>query len=124
MADLDMERAKKLLKSAEDLYEQRDMAGVAGLAYAAFESATMVMTGKVNGKDYKSHNQRRKRAKELLNKYKDKIDLLWEVRNIDFYGNVKIGAKKREVSEEEVKECLNVIKTIIKEIEKILEENY
>nr|WP_279383650.1 hypothetical protein [Methanobacterium formicicum] len=40
MVDLDMERAKNLLKSAEDLYEQGDLAGVAGLGYAAFESAS------------------------------------------------------------------------------------
>jgi len=35
-----MERAKKLLKSSEDLYKHGNMAGVAGLSYAAFESAT------------------------------------------------------------------------------------
>nr|WP_319374745.1 hypothetical protein [uncultured Methanobacterium sp.] len=35
MVDIDMERAKNLLKSAEDLHEQGDLAGVAGWAYAA-----------------------------------------------------------------------------------------
>lgn len=40
MADLDMERAKNLLDSAEDLYQKGDLAGVAGLSYAAFESAS------------------------------------------------------------------------------------
>ncbi len=58
-----MQRAKNLLKSAEDLYEQGDLAGVAGLAYAAFESAIMSLTDKINGKDYKSHNLRKKRLK-------------------------------------------------------------
>lgn len=96
MVDLDMDRAKKLLKSAKDLYEQGDLAGVAGLDYAAFESATMTLTDKVNGKDYKSHNLRRERAKTLLKKYQNKIDLLREIRNIDFYGNVKIGTPKKK----------------------------
>ena len=123
MADLDMDRSKKLLKSAKDLYEQGDLAGVAGLAYASFESATMTLTDKVNGKDYKGHNLRRERAKILLKKYQDKIDLLWEVRNIDFYGNIKIGTPKREISEEEVESCLNAVENIIEEIKKILEEN-
>lgn len=112
-----------MLKSAQGLYEQGYLAGVAGLAYAAFESATMTLTIKINGKDYSGHNLRRERAKTLLKKYPDKIDLLWEIRNIDFYGNVKIGAKKREITLEEVKESLNAIKTIIREIEEILEEN-
>ncbi|MDI6723133.1 MAG: HEPN domain-containing protein [Methanobacterium sp.] len=122
MVNLDMDRAKKLLKSARDLYEQGDMAGVAGLAYAAFESATMTLTDKINGKDYKSHNLRRERAKELLKRNQDKIDLLWEIRNIDFYGNVKIGAPKREITEKEVQNGLNAVEKIIEEIEKILAE--
>lgn len=33
MADLDLERAKKLLKSARDLFDKGDVQGVAGLAY-------------------------------------------------------------------------------------------
>ncbi len=84
MVDLDMDRAKNLLKSAKDLYEQGNLAGVAGLAYAAFESANMTLTDKINGKDYRSHNLRRERAKTLLKKHQDKIDILWEIRNIDF----------------------------------------
>ncbi len=50
MADIDMDRDKKLLKSAKDIYEQDDLAGVVGLAYAAIESATMSLTTKINGK--------------------------------------------------------------------------
>jgi hypothetical protein len=37
MADLDLERAERLLQSARDLFFQSDLAGVAGLAYQAFE---------------------------------------------------------------------------------------
>jgi len=91
MADLDLERAKRLFKSATALYERGDLAGVAGLAYAAFESAIIALTTKRNGLDYSSHSLRRQRAKVLLENYRDTIDVLWEVRNIDFYGNVKIG---------------------------------
>ncbi|MGC9516190.1 MAG: HEPN domain-containing protein [Methanomicrobiales archaeon] len=122
MASIDIKRARKLLKSAKDLYEKGDINGVAGLGYAAFESATMALTTETNGTDYHNHYLRRKRAKQLLKKYQDKIDFLWEVRNIDFYGNVKANAKKREISYEEVEMSLKVIETIIDEIEKILKK--
>lgn len=122
MVDLDMERAKNLLKSADDLYQQGDLAGVAGLAYAAFESAIMSLTEKVNGKDYSNHSLRKKRAKELLDDHKDEMDVLWQVRNIDFYGNVKLGSHKRQISQEEVINGLESVKEIIKEIEKIINE--
>ena len=39
MADIDFERAENLMKSARYLLSQDDLAGVAGLAYQAFESA-------------------------------------------------------------------------------------
>lgn len=120
MVDIDMKRAKNLLKSAKDLYAQGDLAGVVGLAYAAFESATMSLTRTMNGKDYLSHHLRKERAKKLLNKHQDKMDLLWEVRNIDFYGNVKLGAKKREISPKEVEDGLESVEEIILEIEKII----
>lgn len=122
MVDIDMDRAKNLLKSAEDLHERGDMAGVAGLAYAAFESAIMSLTDKINGKDYHSHRLRKERAKEMLTKHEDKMDFLWEVRNIDFYGNVKLGSSKREISPQEVEDGLKCVKEIIVEIEKIINE--
>lgn len=120
MVDLDIKRAKDLLKSARDLYEKGDYAGVAGLSYAAFESATIALTTRLNGKDYPSHNKRRKRAKTLLKKHQDKIDFLWEIRNIDFYGNIKLGHEKREISSDEVMESLNTVEEIIQEIENML----
>lgn len=120
MVDLDMERAKNLLKSARDLFENGDYVGVAGLSYAAFESATIALTTQLNGKDYPSHNLRRKRAKTILKKHQDKIDFLWEIRNIDFYGNIRLGQEKREISADEVMESLNTVDEIIQEIEDIL----
>ena len=118
--DLDLERARNLLKSAKDLYEHGDMAGVAGLAYAAFESAIIALTKKKNGIDYPSHLLRRERAKVLLDKYQDKIDVLWEVRNIDFYGNVEIGSEMKELSIDEVEDGLSAVEKIIEEVEKVL----
>lgn len=123
MDNLDMKRAKNLLKSAKDLYEQGDLAGVAGLSYAAFESATMALTLKINGKDHKNHHLRMARIKGLLSVYEEKIDFLWEVRNIDFYGNVKIGSPKREISPREVKEGLDVVEKIIIQIEDMIPDS-
>lgn len=117
-----MNRAQNLLRSAKDLYEQGDLAGVAGLAYAAFESATMALTNKVNGKDHQNHRLRMERIKSLLSEYEHQIDFLWEVRNIDFYGNVKIGSPKREISSREVQEGLDLVERIIKEIEEMLKD--
>ena len=120
MASLDIERAGKLLKSAEDLFKEGDLAGVAGLAYQAFESATMALIKVKNGMDQKSHLGRRKRAKELLEEFRDKIDFLWEIRNVDFYGNVSFGAESRDVSEEEVKDSLKTVAEMIKKIGRFL----
>jgi len=121
MADVNLERAKNLLKSAAHLYEHGDAYGVAGLSYQAFESATVALMERVNGMDKKSHFSRRERAKELLAKYRDKIDILWEARNVDFYGNVELGGGKREISKEEVKKCLALVEKMIKEIEELIE---
>jgi|GEM_PF-4489945 len=47
------------------------------------------------------------------------------VRNIDFYGNVKLGSSKREISPQEVENGLKCVKEIIIEIETIInEESY
>lgn len=58
----------------------------------------------------------------MIDKYQHQMDLLWEIRNIDFYGNIKIGSQKREISEKEVEEALKSVKKIIVEIEKIISE--
>ncbi len=77
MAELeDLERAKGLIRSARDLFKMKDFVGVAGLAYQAFESATMGLLEKKNGKDKKSHFERRKRVKEILSGHASKIDEL------------------------------------------------
>ncbi len=74
------------------------------------------------GKYHSSHHLRKERAKKFLTKYQDELDLLWEIRNIDFYGNVKIGSPKREISREEVQHGINVVDEVIVQIERILED--
>lgn len=77
----------------------------------------MALLKKKNGCDKKNHFGRRKRAKELLTQFEDKIDDLWKIRNIDFYGNVSIDGDDEEVDPDDVKECLEVVGSILKEIE-------
>lgn len=122
MADLDLERAKKLLKSARDLFSKGDAQGVAGLAYQAFESANIALLKKKNGRDQKSHFGRKKRAKELLTQFEDKIDSLWQIRNIDFYGNIAIDGDEEEIDPDDVKECFEVVESIIKEIARSIKQ--
>jgi len=54
MADIDIERAENLMKSA-------------GIS----------LTSVINGSDSRTHAARRKRAKVLLSNHRTKIDLLW-----------------------------------------------
>ena len=75
-----------------------------------------------NGGDKRSHFARRKRVKELMLSHGVTIDEIWEMRNIDFYGNSRIGDKSRRITEEEVKRCLEDVEEIIEEIENILKE--
>jgi HEPN domain-containing protein len=123
MANLDMERAKKLLKSAKDLLRAKDVSGVAGLAYQAFESAAIALLKIKNGYDQKSHYGRRNRAKELLTEFRDNIDYLWDIRNIDFYGNISLGSEEEEIDMKKVEESLQVVENIIIEIKKFVVNN-
>ena len=118
MANVDLERAKKLINSAEDLLKSGEYSGVAGLAYQAFESAMIALAGD-NDKPY--HNKRVKLTKERLGKSSEEIDMLWELRNIDFYGNVKFGEPKTDINDDDVEKALNTVKDIVLNIENILE---
>lgn len=117
MDNLDLERAKKLLLSAEHLVEKGDLAGAGGLAYQAFESAVISVTRLEGQKDYPNHTQRRKKAEELLKVSQDKVKKLWEVRNVDFYGNEKIGEASREIKKEEIESSVQEVRKIIKALE-------
>ncbi len=122
MADLMLKRAKQLLKSAEELYKMEDLHGVAGLAYQAFECAVIALNRSKNGKDIPSHQYRRKRAEEKIASCKNKLDFLWEARNIDFYGNANPNEELKELSKEQIKECLAIVTSIIEEIEEMLDK--
>jgi|DewCreStandDraft_2_1066082.scaffolds.fasta_scaffold04169_7 HEPN domain-containing protein len=120
MAHLDLERAERLLKSARSLFDQGDLAGVAGLAYQAFESAIIALSIEQTGVDPGSHTARRQQAEGLVKEGRDKIDLLWEIRNVDCYGNPKPGEPKREVSRAEVEEALRTVEEIIQAVKRAL----
>lgn len=117
MDNLDLERAKKLLQTAEHLVEKGDLAGAGGLAYQAFESAVIAVTRLEGQKDYPDHTQRRKKAEELLKVSQDKVKRLWAVRNVDFYGNEKVGEKSREIKKEEIENSVQEVRKIIKALE-------
>lgn len=116
MADLNLKRAHALLKSARELYEQGELAGVAGLAYQAFESAMMALAKE---KDRPNHAYRCRLAVELLHTSQESINKLWEARNVDFYGNEKIGQTAREIELSEVEICLNVVEEFILAVENL-----
>lgn len=122
MVGLDIDRARKLISSARRLFEMQDYVGVAGLSYQAFESGVIALLEIKNGVDQRSHSGRRKRAKDLLRTNGDRIDRLWDIRNVDYYGNMRVGEGKRGVQEEEAEECLIMVERLIDEIERIIED--
>lgn len=123
MAQKDLERAKALHKSAELLYKEGDMAGVAGLTYQTFESALMAFNKIVKGKDIPSHKYRMKTAKELYSEHFEEVDFLWEMRNIDFYGNKRPGENEDiELQKEKLKKSLESVGDIIEKTEELLKD--
>ncbi len=120
MVEIDLDRAKRLLSSARKLFDLGDYVGVAGLSYQAFESATISLLKIKNGGDRRSHFARRERAKELLISFGDRIDELWEIRNVDFYGNTRIGDEKRTISRDEAEDCLITVEEIMEKIEELI----
>jgi len=69
----------------------------------------IALTEEVNGADPGSHAARRSRAKDLLRSHQDNIDFLWEVRNVDCYGNPQLNQPKCELRKEEVGEALDTV---------------
>lgn len=116
MANLDFQRAGKLLKSAWLLYKQGDLSGVAGLAYQALESAIIGLATQIGETNGGTHKDRLEKAKKLLKSGQDKIDFLWKARNIDFYGNVRRFGQKRELTPDEVREVIETVEKIINKI--------
>jgi HEPN domain-containing protein len=119
MADRDLKRAKALLASAEKLFEEGDLAGVSGLAYQAFESALIAFNKTVKGKDVASHQYRMETAKRVFSEHKEDLDFLWEMRNIDFYGNVRPGIDA-ELGKEKVEKALGTVRMIIERVGELI----
>jgi hypothetical protein len=80
----------------------------------------IALTIEKDGANAGGHAARRQRAKVLLSHHRDKIDFLWEVRNVDFYGNPQPFQPKREVTRAEVEEALETVDAIIQEVKRIL----
>lgn len=118
MDNLDLGRAKKLLASAEHLIKQGDLSGAGGLAYQAFESAIIALTKSEGKHDYPDHRKRRGQAEQLLQIPQEAVKKLWTVRNVDFYGNEKIGEAAREITKEEIEESLQEVREVLLKIEK------
>lgn len=116
-----LKKAYDLLKSAEDLFERNDFAGVAGLAYQAFEVGIISLSTSME-EDIKDHISRRKKAEELLGTSTETMKKLWAYRDVDFYGNEALGKEEKELNEEEIKESLNIVKNLLSQIEKLIQE--
>ena len=122
MARIDLERAEALLGTARHSLERGDFAGVAGLAYQAFESAVSYLLGEVNGRDPGTHMGRLRRAKELIRDTRDEVNLIYAMRNIDFYSNVETGGPKLVLTEDETRRALSIAEDFISEIKALLQK--
>jgi len=123
MARIDMERAKALFKTAKNAYESGEVAGVTGLSCQAAEAAFISLAEEMNGHDPGTHASRRKRAEELLVSGRNRTDAIWKARNVDFYGNTKLGGRKRRVTPKMAYKALVTVEKIIDEVETLLAEN-
>ena len=47
---------------------------------------------------------------------------IWRYRNVDFYGNERIGENKIELSEIEIKEALTTVKDLLIKIENLIQK--
>ncbi|HLD72355.1 MAG TPA: hypothetical protein VJA23_02115 [Candidatus Nanoarchaeia archaeon] len=117
----DLTKAKNLLRSAEDLFVRKEFAGVAGLAYQAFEVGIIVLSENLQ-EILKDHLSRRKKAEELLGIPTQMMKKIWRYRNVDFYGNERIGENKIELSEIEIKEALTTVKDLLIKIENLIQK--
>ena len=118
---VDLSKAYGLLKSAKALFDRGDVAGVAGLAYQAFEAAVIAL-GKATGEDQGDHLLRRKKAEEILGASRETMRKLWSYRGIDFYGNEKIGGREKKLTLEEIKESVDIVEKMIGQTEALLTE--
>ena len=113
-----LKKAKELINSARNLFENGDLAGVAGLAYQAVEAAIMHLTDNLKTEQNSIHTERRKKAEILLKLSKETLKSLWFARNIDFYGNEKIGGEEKELDKRDIQKSLEQAESIIQKVEK------
>ncbi len=121
MGDLTLERAEDLLRTARSILEGGRVAGTAGLSYQAVEAAAVHLIGIDNGKDPGHHHKRVARGSELLRLCQGEMDRLWQLRNIDFYGNVSVGAPERSINLEEARESVGTATRLVAQVRAFLE---
>jgi HEPN domain-containing protein len=122
MGDVDLDRAEALLKSARSAYGTGDIGGVAGLSYHALEAAASFLIETINGHDPGGHGGRMRRVSELLSICNVELDRVWRARNVDFYGNERIGEPKRLITMEEVRDSLDTAERVLGEIKSMANE--
>ncbi len=122
MGDVDLDRAEALLKSARSAYGTGDIGGVAGLSYHALEAAASFLIETINGHDPGGHGGRMRRVSELLSICNSELDRVWRARNVDFYGNERIGEPKRLITIEEVRDSLETAERVLEEIKSMANE--
>lgn len=123
MAHLDaLRRARELFSAAQSLASQRNLTGAAGLAYQAFDLAAKALAQALDGADPGSHRSRMLRAQRELTRHEDKLVFLWEIRQKDFYGDVRPGGRQGVPTEEEVADAIAIVGDILEDIEKVLHQ--
>jgi HEPN domain-containing protein len=121
MGDLTLERAEDLLRTAQTILDAGRMAGVAGLSYQAVEAASVHLIRIVNGREPGRHRERSTRASELLRLCEGEMNRLWELRNIDFYGNVSVGGAERSISLEEARDSVVTAMELVTKVRSYLD---
>ena len=77
----------------------------------------------MKGKDIPSHEYRSKTAKEIYSEHFHDLDFLWEMRNIDFYGNRKPGKDEdAHLEKEKLEKSLTTVRDIIEKTEELIKK--
>lgn len=101
---------------------ERDVAGVAGLAFQALDLASKALTEVIDGTDPGTHRARMHRVRELVQADQSELDFLWFIRQRDFYGDVSLGAPRDLPTEEQIRRALTLARALVDRIDRALHE--
>ncbi|MHB8515857.1 MAG: hypothetical protein ACYC9X_12185 [Dehalococcoidia bacterium] len=85
-----------------------DAPGATGLAFQAADLAMKALTIAIDGSDAGSHQARMRRARQLVEADPSALELLWETRQRDFYGDAMVGGDVQLPGDAQVREALAV----------------